>query len=114
MPHDPKPDRDKLEQEVVNQPYFLWERGGRPVSMAKIAREHRDFATISLVYTPPDLRGQGYASAVTAGVARAALERGKSMTCLYADLRNPAANRVYTNIGFRPECDAWFYPRIAG
>ena len=114
VPHDPKPGRDKLEQEVVSQPYFLWECDGRPVSMAKIAREHRDFATISLVYTPPDLRGRGYASAVTAGVAVAAMKRGKTMTCLYADLRNPASNRVYTNIGFEVECDALFYPRLAG
>jgi len=112
VPHDPKPERDRLEQEVVAQPYFLWECGRRPVSMAKIAREHRDFATISLVYTPPDLRGRGFASAVTAGVASAALERGKTMTCLYADLRNPASNRVYTNIGFEAVCDARFYPRV--
>ena len=111
VPHDPKPERQKLEQEIANQPYFLWEHGGRPVSMAKIAREHRDFATISLVYTPPELRGRGFASAVTAGVAGAALARGKTMTCLYADLRNPASNRVYTNIGFEAVCDAWFYPR---
>ncbi|MGI9415752.1 MAG: hypothetical protein ACR2PM_18895, partial [Hyphomicrobiales bacterium] len=48
VPLDPKPERKQLEETVMPEPYFLWECGGQPVSMAKIARTTRHCATISL------------------------------------------------------------------
>ncbi len=111
VPHDPRPQRVELERTLAGEPYYLWEYQGEPVSMAKIARTTRHCAAISLVYTPPERRGRGFAAAVTAGTVRAAMEQGKTVACLYTDLRNPVSNRVYTKIGFKPVCDSRFYPR---
>ena len=70
-------------------------------------------AAISAVYTPPAQRGRGYAGSVTAAVAERIFAEGKAAACLYTDLRNPASNRCYAKIGFKPVCDAWHYARQA-
>ena len=79
--------------------------------MAAIARRTRSAGVISVVYTAPSQRGRGYAGSVTAAVAERIFAEGKTAVCLYTDLRNPASNRCYAKIGFRPVCDAWHYPR---
>jgi predicted GNAT family acetyltransferase len=57
------------------------------------------------------LRGRGYAGSVTAAVVEWIFAEGKSASCLYTDLRNPASNRGYAKIGFKPACASWHYPR---
>jgi predicted GNAT family acetyltransferase len=79
--------------------------------MAGIARRTRHAAAISAVYTPPRLRGRGYAGAVTAALVERVFAEGKSIACLYTDLRNPFSNRCYAKIGFKPTCSSWHYPR---
>ena len=63
------------------------------------------------VYTPPPLRGKGYGGSVTAAVVEQAFAEGKTMACLYTDLRNPFSNRCYAKIGFKPVCDSAHIPR---
>jgi predicted GNAT family acetyltransferase len=58
------------------------------------------------VYTPPEHRGHGYGSAVTAAASQIALDRGKRFCFLYTDLANPTSNAIYTRIGYRPVCDS--------
>jgi predicted GNAT family acetyltransferase len=83
--------------------------------MAAIVRRTRTAAAISAVYTPPPLRGKGYAGSVTAAVAEQAFAEGKRVACLYTDLRNPFSNRCYAKIGFESVCDSAHIPRaIAG
>jgi len=53
------------------------------------------------VYTPPELRGHGYASAATAEVSRAALAAGAEEVLLYTDLANPVSNAIYQRIGYQ-------------
>ena len=79
--------------------------------MAAIVRRTRNAAAIALVYTPPSLRGKGYGGSVTAAVVEQAFAEGKTVACLYTDLRNPYSNRCYVKIGFRPECDSFHIPR---
>jgi predicted GNAT family acetyltransferase len=57
---------------------------------------------IGPVYTPPDLRGHGYASAATAAVSRQALAAGAEEVVLFTDLANKVANSIYQRIGYRP------------
>jgi predicted GNAT family acetyltransferase len=52
------------------------------------------------VYTPPELRGHGYASAATAEVSRAALVAGAEEVLLYTDLANPVSNTIYHRLGY--------------
>jgi len=80
--------------------------------MAAIARRTRNAAAIAPVYTPPALRSKGYGGSVTAAAVEQAFAEGKTIACLYTDLRNPASNRCYARIGFRPVCDAWVYRRL--
>jgi predicted GNAT family acetyltransferase len=84
---------------------------GKPVAMAGISRRTRNTGVISGVYTPPALRGRGYAGSVTAAVAEQIFAEGKTAVCLYTDLRNPYSNRCYARIGFKPACRSWHYLR---
>jgi predicted GNAT family acetyltransferase len=61
------------------------------------------------VYTPPELRGRGYASALTAHVTKTLLGGGRDYCFLYADLANPTSNRIYMNIGYERVCEAADY-----
>ena len=83
---------------------FLWE-DGRAVSMAMKNRPTRHGISVSLVYTPPELRGRGYATACVGELSRMLLEAGWAFCALFADLANPTSNRIYERIGYRPVCD---------
>ena len=89
--------RDKLSHQGI----LLWEAGGRPVSLAGVTRQVVGMIRVGPVYTPPELRGHGYASAVTAEVSRRAREAGADEVLLYTDLANPTSNSIYQNIGYR-------------
>ncbi len=78
---------------------YLWFVDGSPVSMANIAHRSPRNARINAVYTPPDSRKRGYASAIVAELC-AILESERLLPMLYADLKNPDSNKVYQNIGF--------------
>jgi predicted GNAT family acetyltransferase len=82
----------------------LWDDGG-PVSMAMKVRPVGSGISVSRVYTPPELRGRGYATACVGELSRLLLASGWRRCTLYADQGNPAANRVYEKVGYRPVCD---------
>lgn len=84
----------------------LWETAdGTPVSMAGVTPTIAGQARIAPVYTPRELRGRGYAGAVTARVSRAALAEGVGELLLFTDLANPTSNALYQRIGYRPVAD---------
>jgi len=78
---------------------YLWLVEGHPVSMANIAHRSPRHARINAVYTPSAFRKKGYASAVVAELCSILISEGLG-PMLYADLKNPDANKVYQNIGF--------------
>jgi RimJ/RimL family protein N-acetyltransferase len=80
----------------------LWEVGGTPVSMAGLTRSVAGMVRVGSVYTPPALRGRGYAGAVTAAVSRAARDAGVREVVLFTDLANPTSNALYQRLGYRP------------
>jgi uncharacterized protein len=61
---------------------------------------------IGPVYTPPEERGHGYASNLTAWVSQTLLDEGRRFCFLYADLGNPTSNKIYQAIGYEPVTDA--------
>jgi RimJ/RimL family protein N-acetyltransferase len=111
VPHDPLPSRERLAQVAAERRHQFWIVDGQPVSMAGIVRRTRHAAAIASVYTPPGLRGRGYAGSVTAAVVESIFAEGRTAACLYTDLRNPSSNRCYAKIGFKPACWSWLYPR---
>ena len=84
----------------------LWEAGGGPVSLAGFSGSTPNGLRIGPVYTPPEHRGHGYGSAVTAAASRIALDRGKRFCFLYTDIANPTSNAIYLRLGYRPVCDS--------
>jgi hypothetical protein len=60
---------------------------------------------ISLVYTPPELRRKGYATACVTSLSKALLDSGKTFCCLFADASNPTSNSLYQQIGYVRVCD---------
>ncbi len=84
----------------------LWEDGEGPVSLAGFGGATPNGLRIGPVYTPPEHRGHGYGSAVTAAASQVALDRGKRFCFLYTDLANPTSNAIYMRIGYRPVCDS--------
>jgi uncharacterized protein len=84
----------------------LWEAGGRPVSLAGFGGPTPNGLRIGPVYTPPEHRGHGFGSSVTAAASQVALDRGKRFCFLYTDLANPTSNAIYMRLGYRPVCDS--------
>jgi predicted GNAT family acetyltransferase len=82
----------------------LWTDAGRVVSLAGHAGETPNGSRVGPVYTPPELRGRGYASALTAALTERLLER-RRFCFLYTDLANATSNSIYQRIGYRPVTD---------
>ena len=83
---------------------FLWDNDGT-VSMAMVVRKSAYGAVVGGVYTPPELRGRGYASCCVAGLSQAQLDAGKDYCALFTDLANSTSNHIYQEIGYQPICD---------
>jgi predicted GNAT family acetyltransferase len=96
--------RSATAQAISDGRLFVWD-AGRPVSMAMKTRPTRHGISISLVYTPPEFRRQGYATACVAELSRLLLAEGRRFCALYTDLANPTSNHIYWQIGYRPLCD---------
>ncbi|HLW47474.1 MAG TPA: GNAT family N-acetyltransferase [bacterium] len=64
---------------------------------------------IGPVYTPPEHRNRGYATACVAALSRQLLEQGRRFCMLFTDLENPGSNRIYQRIGYEPVCDVAEY-----
>jgi hypothetical protein len=84
---------------------WLWDDGG-PVSLTGVGGATPHGIRIGPVYTPPERRGQGYASALVAAASQAQLDAGRRFCFLYTDLANPTSNKIYQAIGYRPVTDA--------
>ena len=87
----------------------IWEDEGEPVSFAGFGGRTPNGIRIGPVYTPPELRGRGYASALTAAITQRLLDEGMRFCFLFTDLANPTSNSIYQRIGYRPvgDVDLW-------
>lgn len=83
---------------------FFWD-DPEPVSMAGRTRPTPHGISVSLVYTPPEFRRKGYASAVVARLSQHCLESGREFCTLYTDLSNPTSNSIYQRIGYNAVAD---------
>lgn len=86
---------------------WIWE-DDVPVAMAGVFDAVARVARVGPVYTPPDQRGRGYASALVADVSGTVLARGHRCI-LYTDLENPTSNSIYRALGYRAVAEALKY-----
>jgi hypothetical protein len=112
VPDTPERVREMLPGRVARGQYLIWDDGGR-VAFAAFNDAAPDFARIAPVYTPPEHRGRGYATALVAAMSRELLGRGKRRLFLTTDLANPTSNAIYARIGFRAENDDWHVDLVA-
>jgi predicted GNAT family acetyltransferase len=93
-----------------NSGTMIWE-DGEPVSMGGYGGLTPNGIRVGPIYTPPELRRRGYASALTAAMTRMLLEGGRRFCFLFTDLANPTSNSIYQRIGYRPvtDIDQWSF-----
>jgi GNAT superfamily N-acetyltransferase len=88
-----------VDETLADKAFRLWEVDDKPVATARLRRISTVGARVSGVYTPPELRGRGYAAALTAALSQHVLDAGL-FCCLSADAGNPLTNRLYQRIGY--------------
>ena len=84
--------------------FFIWSDRGEPVSFAGAGGRTPNGIRIGPVYTPPELRGHGYATSLVAELSQLLLDRGRRFCFLYTNLANPTANAIYERIGYVRVC----------
>lgn len=92
------------ERHIAAGEAHLWE-DGQPVSLASRVRTTRRGAMIGTVYTPPEFRRRGYATACVAALSQALLDSGRQFCALFADLTNPQSNSIYQKMGYKEITD---------
>jgi predicted GNAT family acetyltransferase len=102
-----------VEGGLKRQSMYLWEDDA-PVSWASGSQSLPTAARIGPVYTPPEYRRKGYATACVAALSQKLLDQGcgakqfplRGKRCfLFTDLANPTSNHIYKQIGYHPVCD---------
>lgn len=89
--------------------YWLWEDDGEVVAWTGHGNPTGKGIRIGPVYTPPELRGNGYATGLVAAQSRWLLDNGYEFCFLYTDLANPTSNAIYERIGYRQVAEAAKY-----
>lgn len=95
-------------QKIKDGDIYIWEDEG-PVCMAAKTRPTFNGIAVGPVYTSPEQRGRGYATACVASLSQLLLEAGWQFCTLFTDLANPTANNIYQRIGYEPVCDFTAY-----
>jgi len=103
-PYNPSDPHEEARRRVGRRSVFVWD-DGRPVSMAAWAGRTGRGVRVNFVYTPPEYRRRGFASACVADLTQLLLTEGHAFCCLFTDLANPTSNSIYQRIGYRPVCD---------
>ncbi|HEX9495492.1 MAG TPA: GNAT family N-acetyltransferase [Candidatus Limnocylindria bacterium] len=107
--HSPEVDQSRIAAErfvsgLGGRAMYLWNADG-PVAMTAVVALTPNGSRIGAVYTRPELRRRGYASALVAAVSQGELAAGRRFCFLFTDLANPTSNKIYQAIGYEPVCD---------
>jgi hypothetical protein len=108
LPGGPDQDWERMADRNIagrGRQIFFWVDRGSPASIAGVGGLTPHGIRVGPVYTPPELRGRGYASNLVAGVSQLQLDAGRDFVFLLTDLANPTANKIYQAIGYEPVND---------
>jgi len=107
LPHEQESESEALasaRERLGRRTMFLWD-DGTPRAMAAGTGPSPHGMCINAVYTPPEFRRQGFASACVAGLTGHLLHEGRRFVCLFTDLSNPTSNSIYRKIGYKHVCE---------
>lgn len=90
--------RTEIERRIDEADLYLLEIDGQVVSFCGAGGFLQNWKIVGPVWTPPALRGKGYARAVVAGALQKLQANGTRHTVLFTG--NPLAARAYQAIGF--------------
>lgn len=82
----------------------IWQ-DGEPRAMTNATGKSPHGICLNGVYTPPEFRRRGYASACVAALTDRLLGEGRRFVCLFTDLSNPTSNSIYQKVGYRWVCE---------
>ncbi|NUR74551.1 MAG: GNAT family N-acetyltransferase [Hamadaea sp.] len=102
--HEARDREGTLENIATKNIYFWVDESGRPVHLTGANPPSFGVARVGPVYTPPEQRGRGWASAAVAEVSRRIVAEG-ARACLFTDQANPTSNKIYAALGYRPVVD---------
>jgi predicted GNAT family acetyltransferase len=97
--------RELVHDRIRSHQLFFWMEDDVHRSMAAWAGTTPHGVRVGYVFTPPEYRGRGYASACTAGTSQRAFDSGYKFCFLYTDLANPTSNSIYQRLGYTPVAD---------
>jgi RimJ/RimL family protein N-acetyltransferase len=92
--------REDIERGLAERASWVLEVDGAPVAYQQFNAMLADVVQVGGVWTPPPLRGRGYARAVVAGALLAARAEGVRRGVLFTGETNVAAQRAYAALGF--------------
>lgn len=92
----------------IGKTVYLW-KDCEPVAMAGVGGETPRGIRIGPVYTPPSLRGRGYASNLVGAATADQLANGRTFCFLFTDRANPTSNKIYQALGYQPVGDVDMY-----
>jgi len=88
-----------MDRQIADRQVWVAIQNGEPVSISAFNAALPDIVQLGGIYTPPSLRGRGYAKVSVAGSLLAAQQRGATRAVLFTG--NPSAVRSYEAVGFR-------------
>ncbi|MGD9960515.1 GNAT family N-acetyltransferase [Nocardioides sp.] len=102
--HEAPTEQEMLRRIDGDRIWFWVDDAGERVHLTGTNPPSFGVARIGPVYTPPDQRGRGFASAAVAAVSQQIIDGG-ARACLFTDQANPTSNHIYTELGYRPVVD---------
>lgn len=103
---------ERLNRLIENQSLYVLVHDDQLVSMAAGIRPMGKGISVGYVYTPPQLRNNGFATACVQKLTAHYLKTCNYCT-LYTDLANPTSNSIYQKIGYRPVGDSVVYRKVS-
>lgn len=94
----------RIQKLIQKGKIFKWVLDQKPVSILDYKDVPPNGCRIGGVYTIPDARGCGYGTHIVANLSRELQQAGKYVS-LFADVKNPTSNKIYTGMGYNHVCD---------
>lgn len=80
-------------------------QNGAPVTMAAVIRKTDNIAFIGMVYTPVQLRGNGYATACVEQLSKHLISDRYTSCGLFTEEENATSNKIYQAIGYQKRAE---------